>query len=62
MAWHIYGLWPGLGGRQATEMEVKEVSGGSKVSSFVLAVDRSAEEWPPRKRCGEWLESFYQAT
>jgi len=33
-----------LGGRLATYVEVKEVNGGSKVSSFILAVDRSAEE------------------
>ena len=31
-------------GRLATDMEVKEVNGGPKVSSFVLAVDRSAED------------------
>ena len=31
-------------GRLATEVEVKEVSEGSKVSSFILAVDRNAEE------------------
>jgi len=31
-------------GRLATDVEVKEVSGGSKVSSFILAVDRNAEE------------------
>lgn len=31
-------------GRLATDVEVKEVNGGSKVSSFILAVDRSAEE------------------
>jgi len=75
-------------GRLATEVEVKEVSEGSKVSSFILAVDRNAEEadfallrhwrpltrtvktanvklhvkWPVRERCGEWLESIYQAT
>jgi hypothetical protein len=31
-------------GRLATGVEVKEVNGGSKVSSFILAVDRNAEE------------------
>ena len=31
-------------GRLATDVEVREVSGGSKVSSFILAVDRNAEE------------------
>ncbi len=31
-------------GRLATDMEVKEVGEGSKVSSFILAVDRNAEE------------------
>jgi single-stranded DNA-binding protein len=31
-------------GRLATDVEVKEVNGGSKVSSFILAVDRSADE------------------
>jgi single-stranded DNA-binding protein len=31
-------------GRLATDVEVKEVNGGSKVSSFILAVDRNAEE------------------
>jgi len=31
-------------GRLATDVEAKEVNGGSKVSSFILAVDRSAEE------------------
>ena len=31
-------------GSLATDVEVKEVNGGSKVSSFILAVDRSAEE------------------
>jgi single-strand DNA-binding protein len=31
-------------GRLATDVEVKEVHGGSKVSSFILAVDRNAEE------------------
>ena len=31
-------------GRLATDMEVEEVNGGSKVSSFILAVDRNAEE------------------
>ncbi len=31
-------------GRPATDVEVKEVNGGSKVSSFILAVDRNAEE------------------
>ncbi len=31
-------------GRLATDVEVKEVNGGSKVSSFILAVDRTADE------------------
>lgn len=31
-------------GRLATDVDVKEVNGGSKVSTFILAVDRSAEE------------------
>jgi single-stranded DNA-binding protein len=31
-------------GRLATDVDVKEVNGGSKVSSFILAVDRTAEE------------------
>lgn len=31
-------------GRLATDVEVKEVGEGSKVSSFILAVDRNAEE------------------
>jgi single-stranded DNA-binding protein len=31
-------------GRLATDVEVKEVNGGSKVSSFILAVDRSSDE------------------
>ena len=31
-------------GRVATDVEIKEVAGGSKVSSFILAVDRNAEE------------------
>jgi single-stranded DNA-binding protein len=31
-------------GRLATDVDVKEVNGGSKVSSFILAVDRSADE------------------
>ena len=31
-------------GRLATDVEVKEVNGGSKVTSFLLAVDRNAEE------------------
>jgi hypothetical protein len=31
-------------GRLATDVEVKQVNGGSKVSSFILAVDRNAEE------------------
>ncbi len=31
-------------GRLATDVDVKEVNGGSKVSSFILAVDRNAEE------------------
>lgn len=33
-----------LVGRMATDVDVKEVAGGSKVCSFILAVDRSAEE------------------
>jgi single-stranded DNA-binding protein len=31
-------------GRLATDVDAKEVDGGSKVSTFVLAVERSAEE------------------
>jgi len=31
-------------GRLASDVEVREVNGGSKVSSFILAVDRNAEE------------------
>ncbi len=31
-------------GRLATDVELKEVDGGSEVASFVLAVDRNAEE------------------
>jgi hypothetical protein len=31
-------------GRLATDVDVKEVNGGSKVSSFILAVDRTNEE------------------
>jgi len=31
-------------GHLATDVDVKEVNGGSKVSSFILAVDRNAEE------------------
>jgi len=31
-------------GRVATDVEVKDVNGGSKVSSFILAVGRSADE------------------
>ena len=31
-------------GRLATDVDVKEVNGGSKVSSFILAVDRTQEE------------------
>jgi single-stranded DNA-binding protein len=31
-------------GRLATDVDVKEVNGGSKVSSFILAVDRDQEE------------------
>jgi single-strand DNA-binding protein len=31
-------------GRLATDVDMKEVNGGSKVSSFILAVDRTAEE------------------
>lgn len=33
-----------LVGRMATDVDMKEVTGGSKVCSFILAVDRSAEE------------------
>ncbi len=33
-----------LVGRLATDIDIKEVTGGSKVSSFILAVDRNAEE------------------
>ncbi|GAB4258253.1 MAG: hypothetical protein Kow00129_17780 [Thermoleophilia bacterium] len=33
-----------LVGRLATEVDLKEVAGGSKVCSFILAVDRNAEE------------------
>jgi single-stranded DNA-binding protein len=33
-----------LVGRLATDVDVKEVTGGSKVCSFILAVDRNAEE------------------
>ncbi len=33
-----------LSGRLATDVEVKEVNSGSKVSSFILAVDRNAAE------------------
>ena len=32
-------------GRLATDVEVKEVNGGSKVSSFILAVDRNQEDF-----------------
>jgi hypothetical protein len=31
-------------GRLATDVDVEEVNGGSKVSSLILAVDRNAEE------------------
>ena len=31
-------------GRLATDVHVKEVNGGSKVSSFILTADRSADE------------------
>ena len=31
-------------GRLATDVEVKEVNGGSKVSNFILAVDQNPEE------------------
>jgi single-stranded DNA-binding protein len=46
-------------GRLATDVEVKEVNGGSKVSSFILAVDRNAEDAGFRRtkeslpRCGD---------
>ena len=33
-----------LVGRLATDVDMKEVTGGSKVCSFILAVDRNAEE------------------
>ncbi len=33
-----------LVGRLATEIDLKEVAGGSKVCSFILAVDRNSEE------------------
>ena len=33
-----------LVGRLATDIDLKEVAGGSKVCSFILAVDRNAEE------------------
>ena len=33
-----------LVGRMATDPELREVTGGSKVCSFILAVDRNAEE------------------
>ncbi len=33
-----------LVGRMATDVDVREVTGGSKVCSFIVAVDRSAEE------------------
>ena len=36
--WATSGIWT------RTDVEVKEVNGGSKVSSFILAVDRSADE------------------
>jgi single-strand DNA-binding protein len=31
-------------GRLATDIDIKEVTGGSKVCSFLLAVDRNSEE------------------
>ncbi|MCL5736114.1 MAG: single-stranded DNA-binding protein [Actinobacteria bacterium] len=31
-------------GRLATDIDIKEVTGGSKVCSFILAVDRNGEE------------------
>jgi single-stranded DNA-binding protein len=31
-------------GRLATDVDVEQVNGRSKVSNFILAVDRSAEE------------------
>ena len=31
-------------GRLATDVEVKEANGGPKVSSFILAEDRNAED------------------
>jgi single-strand DNA-binding protein len=33
-----------LVGRLATDVDIREVAGGSKVCSFILAVDRNAEE------------------
>jgi len=33
-----------LVGRLATEIELREVTGGSKVCSFILAVDRTGDE------------------
>ena len=44
-------------GRLATDIDIKEVSGGSKVCSFLLAVDRNGEEavlplLPIASRCG----------
>jgi single-strand DNA-binding protein len=33
-----------LVGRLATDVDMKEVTGGSKVCSFILAVDRNSEE------------------
>lgn len=33
-----------LVGRLATDIDLKEVTGGSKVCSFILAVDRNSEE------------------
>lgn len=33
-----------LVGRLATDVDLKEVTGGSKVCSFILAVDRNSEE------------------
>lgn len=33
-----------LTGRAATDCDTREVTGGSKVTSFILAVDRNSEE------------------
>jgi single-stranded DNA-binding protein len=50
-----------LVGRLATEIDLKEVTGGSKVSSFILAVDRNAEEADlrilPTVRRSSWVRA-----